>query len=160
MSSDLGYRTMLGENGATLSGGERQRISITIICAVNGTAVGGGMEIAVSCDLIVAVKGVRFGLPEVKVGLIASTGGLVRMARELPRKIAMELCLTGKLIYADEAKEIGIVNYVVEPEELMNKAIELRYYAMVQSATPNYSRNTRWAGYRACPICVRPPGTT
>ncbi|WP_314978835.1 enoyl-CoA hydratase-related protein, partial [Campylobacter rectus] len=96
-----------------------------IICAVNGTAVGGGMEIAVSCDIIVAVKGARFGLPEVKVGLIASTGGLVRMARELPRKIAMELCLTGKLIYADEAKEIGIVNYVVEPEELMNKAIEL-----------------------------------
>ena len=50
---------------------------------------------------------------------------IICMARELPRKIAMELCLTGKLIYADEAKEIGIVNYVVEPEELMNKAIEL-----------------------------------
>ncbi|WP_172201455.1 enoyl-CoA hydratase/isomerase family protein [Campylobacter sp. RM16188] len=96
-----------------------------IICAVNGTAVGGGMEIAVACDLIVSVKEARFGLPEVKVGLIASTGGLVRMARELPRKIAMELCLTGKLIYAEEAKEIGIVNYVVEREELMNKAIEL-----------------------------------
>ena len=107
-------------------GGLTNRLSAKpIICAVNGTAVGGGMEIAVSCDLIVAVKGARFGLPEVKVGLIASTGGLVRMARELPRKIAMELCLTGKLIYADEAKEIGIVNYVVEPEELMNKAIEL-----------------------------------
>lgn len=96
-----------------------------IVCAVNGTAVGGGMEIAVACDLIVSVKEARFGLPEVKVGLIASTGGLVRMARELPRKIAMELCLTGKLIYAEEAKEIGIVNYVVEREELMNKAIEL-----------------------------------
>lgn len=96
-----------------------------IICAVNGTAVGGGMEIAISCDIIVAVKQARFGLPEVKVGLIASTGGIVRMARELPRKIAMELCLTGRLIYADEAKEIGIVNYVVEPDELMPKAIEL-----------------------------------
>ena len=107
-------------------GGLTNRLSAKpIICAVNGTAVGGGMEIAVSCDLIVAVKGARFGLPEVKVGLIASTGGLVRMARELPRKIAMELCLTGKLIYAGEAKEIGIVNYVVEPEELMSKAIEL-----------------------------------
>ena len=107
-------------------GGLTNRLSAKpIICAVNGTAVGGGMEIAVSCDLIVAVKGARFGLPEVKVGLIASTGGLVRMARELPRKIAMELCLTGKLIYADEAKEIGIGNYVVEPEELMSKAIEL-----------------------------------
>lgn len=96
-----------------------------IICAVNGAAVGGGMEIAVSCDIIVAVKGARFGLPEVKVGLIASTGGIVRMARELPRKVAMEMCLTGKLIYADEAKEIGIVNHVVEPDELMPKAIEI-----------------------------------
>lgn len=96
-----------------------------IICAVNGTAVGGGMEIAISCDIIVAVSQARFGLPEVKVGLIASTGGIVRMARELPRKIAMELCLTGRLIYADEAKEIGIVNYVVTPDELMPKAIEL-----------------------------------
>ncbi|MCD8213721.1 MAG: enoyl-CoA hydratase-related protein [Campylobacter sp.] len=96
-----------------------------IICAVNGTAVGGGMEIALSCDVIVAVKSARFGLPEVKVGLIASTGGIVRMARELPRKVAMELCLTGRLIYADEAKEIGILNYVVEPEDLMNKAIQI-----------------------------------
>ena len=96
-----------------------------IICAVNGTAVGGGMEIAMACDIIVAAKSARFGLPEVKVGLIASTGGIVRLARELPRKIAMELCLTGKLIYAEEAKEIGIINYAVESEELMAKAIEL-----------------------------------
>lgn len=96
-----------------------------IICAVNGTAVGGGMEIAMSCDIIIAVKEARFGLPEVKVGLIASTGGIVRMARELPRKVAMELCLTAKLIYAQEAKEIGIVNHVVEPEDLMPKAIEI-----------------------------------
>lgn len=96
-----------------------------IIAAVNGTAVGGGLEIALACDLIVAAKTARFGLPEVKVGLIASTGGIVRLARELPRKVAMELCLTGKLIYAEEAAEIGIINYAVEGENLMSKAIEL-----------------------------------
>ena len=78
-----------------------------------------------SKPIICASKNARFGLPEVKVGLIASTGGIVRLARELPRKIAMELCLTGKLIYAEEAKEIGIINYAVEGEELMSKAIEL-----------------------------------
>lgn len=107
-------------------GGLTNRLSPKpIICAVNGTAVGGGMEIAISCDIVVAVKNARFGLPEVKVGLIASTGGLVRMARELPRKVAMQMCLTGNLIFAEEAKQIGIVNYVVEPDELMPKAIEI-----------------------------------
>ena len=56
------------------------------ICAVNGVAAGGGMEIAVSCDIVVAAEHARFGLTEPKVGLIASTGGLVRMARDVPRK--------------------------------------------------------------------------
>lgn len=107
-------------------GGLTDRLSSKpIICAVNGTAVGGGMEIAVSCDVIVAAEHARFGLPEVKVGLIASTGGLVRMARELPRKVAMEMCLTGKLIYAPEAKEIGIINYVVASDQVMDKALEI-----------------------------------
>lgn len=96
-----------------------------IICAVNGTAVGGGMEIAIACDIIIAAEHARFGLPEVKVGLIASTGGIVRMAKELPKKIAMELCLTGKLIFASEAKEIGIVNHVVPAQELLDKALEI-----------------------------------
>ena len=88
------------------------------ICAVNGVAAGGGMEIAVSCDIVVAAEHARFGLTEPKVGLIASTGGLVRMARDVPRKAAMDMLLTARLV-------IGFVNYVVPAEELMDKALEI-----------------------------------
>ena len=95
------------------------------ICAVNGVAAGGGMEIAVSCDIVVAAEHARFGLTEPKVGLIASTGGLVRMARDVPRKAAMDMLLTARLVYAAEAKEIGFVNYVVPAEEVMDKALEI-----------------------------------
>ena len=95
------------------------------ICAVNGVAAGGGMEIAVSCDIVVAAEHARFGLTEPKVGLIASTGGLVRMARDVPRKAAMDMLLTARLVHADDAKEIGFVNYVVPPEQHMHNALEI-----------------------------------
>lgn len=107
-------------------GGMTTRVSTKpIICAANGTAVAGGLEIALACDIIVAADHARFGLSEVKVGLIASTGGLIRLARDIPRKVAMEMCLTGKLINADRAKEVGLVNYVVPKEQVMEKALEL-----------------------------------
>ena len=77
------------------------------------------------CDIVVAAEHARFGLTEPKVGLIASTGGLVRMARDVPRKAAMDMLLTARLVHADEAKEIGFVNYVVPAEELMDKALEI-----------------------------------
>lgn len=107
-------------------GGMTTRVSTKpIICAANGTCVAGGLEIALACDIIVAADHARFGLSEVKVGLIASTGGLIRLARDIPRKVAMEMCLTGKLINADRAKEVGLVNYVVPKEQVMEKALEL-----------------------------------
>lgn len=96
-----------------------------IICAVNGTAVAGGLEIAVACDLIVAADHARFGLSEVKVGLLATSGGLIRLPKLVPQKIAAEMCLTGKLIPASRAYEIGLVNYVVPANEVMDKAMEL-----------------------------------
>lgn len=107
-------------------GGVTNRLSKKpIIAAVNGYAIGGGMEIAMSCDVIVASNKARFGLTEVKVGLIASTGGLARLARDLPTKIANELVLTGRIIMADAALKYGIINYAVEPNEVMEKALEL-----------------------------------
>jgi len=107
-------------------GGMTSRVSAKpIICAANGTAVAGGLEIALACDLIVAAEHARFGLSEVKVGLLATTGGLIRLSRDIPRKIAMEMCLTGTLINAERAKEIGLVNYVVPAGQVMEKALEL-----------------------------------
>lgn len=106
--------------------GMTERVSTKpIICAANGTAVAGGLEIALACDLIVAAEHARFGLSEVKVGLLATSGGLIRLPNVIPRKVAMEMCLTGKLIDAKRAYEVGLVNYVVPADEVMNKAMEL-----------------------------------
>ena len=96
-----------------------------IIAACNGSAAGGGMEIALSCDMVVAAENAKFGCTEVGLGIIASTGGIVRLARDINRKDCMELLLTGKKIKAPEAKELGLINYVVPAEEVMDKAIEL-----------------------------------
>jgi len=83
-----------------------------VIAAVNGWAAGGGFEIALACDLIVADEAAQFGLTEVKVGLIAGAGGLVRLPRQLPKKLAAEYILTGKRMSAEEARSRGLVNRV------------------------------------------------
>lgn len=102
--------------------GITERVSTKpIICAANGTAVAGGLEIAVSCDLIVAAEHAKFGLSEVKVGLLATSGGLIRLPKLVPPKIAAEMCLTGKLISASRAYEIGLVNYVVPSDQVLIK---------------------------------------
>ena len=97
----------------------------TWICAANGTAVAGGLEIALACDIIVASENARFGLSEVKVGFLATSGGLIRLPNIIPKKIASEMVLTGKLIDAQRAYEVGLVNYVVPREQVMDKAMEL-----------------------------------
>src|SRR5204863_7503346 len=93
-----------------------------ILAAVNGYALGGGFEMALACDLIVAADHARLGLPEPRVGLMAGAGGVHRMARQVPLKLAMGLLLTGRLIQADEAYRIGLVNEVVPLAELMPTA--------------------------------------
>src|SRR6478736_4957095 len=72
-----------------------------MIAAVNGVAVGGGLEMALACDIVIAADHARFGLPEARVGLIAGAGGLHRLARQVPFKLAMGLLLTGRMILAD-----------------------------------------------------------
>lgn len=85
-----------------------------IIAAVDGHALAGGMELALACDMIVASKGAKFGIPEVKRGLVAGGGGVVQLPRLLPRPLAMELALTGDPITAERAFELGLVNRVVD----------------------------------------------
>ena len=84
-----------------------------LIAAVEGFALAGGFELAMACDLIVAGDGARFGTPEVKVGLIAGAGGLLRTPRQIPQRVAMEMALTGEMISAARAYELGLVNRVV-----------------------------------------------
>ena len=88
---------------------ERFDLIKPVIAAVNGDAIGGGMEIVLACDICVAVPSARFSLPEPRVGLAAS-GGLHRLARQMPLKQAMEIALTGRMFTADELVGMGVVN--------------------------------------------------
>jgi crotonobetainyl-CoA hydratase len=84
-----------------------------MIAAVNGAALGGGLEIALSCDLVVAEEHAVFGLPEVRWGIMASAGGLVRLAQRIPLPLALEIALVAEPINAQRAYELGLVNRVV-----------------------------------------------
>ena len=96
-----------------------------VLAAVNGMAVGGGFELALAADLIVAADGARMGLTEASLGLIADSGGLIRLPRRVPYAVAMEMLLTGRLIDAQEAARWGLVNRVVPPDQLMAASLEL-----------------------------------
>lgn len=84
-----------------------------VIAAVEGYALAGGFEVAISCDLIVVSEEAKFGIPEVKRGLAAAGGGLIKLPKQIPARIAMELALTGDFISAQRAYELGLVNQVV-----------------------------------------------
>jgi crotonobetainyl-CoA hydratase len=103
----------------------RHVISKPIIAAVNGTALGGGTELAMSCDLIVAADVATFGLPEVKRGLLAGAGGAFRIVEQLPRKVGMQVLLTGDPITAAQARDWGLVNEVVTQAEVVPAALRL-----------------------------------
>jgi enoyl-CoA hydratase len=96
-----------------------------LIAAVEGWALGGGFELVLACDLVVAAEGARFGLPEVKRGLIARAGGAVRLPRRLPRAIALELLLTGEPLSAAGAADHGLVNRLVPDGQALTAALAL-----------------------------------
>ncbi|MGI3167751.1 enoyl-CoA hydratase-related protein [Pseudooceanicola sp. C21-150M6] len=108
-----------GFNGLTM----RFDLMKPIIAAVNGFAMGGGFETALSCDIILASDQAKFALPEVKVGLFAAASGVQRLSRQIGRKPAVEMMLTGRTVMADEGKTLGFVNEVYPHAELMEKAI-------------------------------------
>lgn len=96
-----------------------------LIAAVNGSALAGGCEIMLACDLVVAVEEAKFGISEVKRGLMAGAGALFRLPKKIPPTIAMELALTGDPIDAHRALELGLVNRVVPAGKLMEEALAL-----------------------------------
>ena len=122
--NDLKYSAQHGMGAVTFGnggfGGITARFDLfkPVIAAVNGLALGGGFEIALACDIIVAAESARFGLPEPRVGLAALAGGMQRLPRHVPPKVAMGMLLTGKQIQAAEAHRLGIVNEVVPLAEL------------------------------------------
>lgn len=95
-----------------------------LIAAINGLALGGGLELALACDLRIASENARFGTPEVKLGLIPGWGGTQRLPRTVPWCKAAEMVLMGRIIDAQEAFRVGLVNKVVTPDEVMPVAME------------------------------------
>ncbi len=99
-------------------------VAVPLVGAAQATAVAGGLEVLTACDVIVASSEAKFGLPEVKRGLFAAGGGTA-LGRKIPIAFAMELLLTGDTIDAQRAREIGLINVVVEPDQVLTAALEL-----------------------------------
>lgn len=137
--SDLKWRTTEADENALrkpLLGGAHilDRCNKPLIAAVNGYAVGGGLELALRCDLIIAAEHAQFGLPEARRGLLADSGGVIKLPRRLPYHLAMGMILTGRFVSAAEAQGYGLVNEVVPMEELMPTAE--RWAAEIQECAP------------------------
>ncbi len=96
-----------------------------LIAAVEGYALAGGFELCLACDLAVAAENAQFGIPEVRRGLVAAAGGLIRLPRMIPRRFALELALTGASIGAGRAYEMGLVNRITPPGEALEGALEI-----------------------------------
>lgn len=151
--NDLKYQASGGDRSGMPETGfagltARFNLNKPVIAAVNGVAMGGGMEIALACDLIIASSNARFALPEPKVGLAALAGGMQRLPRQIGMKNAMGMMLTGRHVGADEAKELGIVNEVVEnQEDLMDAA--RNWAKQIEACSPMSIRATKQVAYES-----------
>ena len=96
-----------------------------IIAAINGYALGGGLELALSCHIRLICKTAKIGLPECSLGLIPGYGGTQSLTRIIGKNLAMEMILTAKMIDAEDAHKLGLVNYVLDLDNLMLKSLEL-----------------------------------
>ena len=112
-----------------------------LIAAVNGIAMGGGFEIALACDIIVASENAVFALPEPRVGLIAGAGGVHRLPRVIPEKLALGMILTGRRVSAAEGKELGFVNEVVPAGQALSAA--KRWAEMILECSPKAVRASK-----------------
>jgi len=117
-----------------------------LIAAVNGVAMGGGFETALACDILVASENAIFALPEPRVGLIAGGGGVHRLPRVIPQKLALGMMLTGRRVSAQEGATLGFVNEVVPQGQALEAA--KRWAALILECSPKAVRASKQAFYR------------
>jgi enoyl-CoA hydratase len=102
-----------------------EELEIPVIAAINGLALGGGLELAMACDIRIASSKAKFGQPEINIGIFPGAGGTQRLPRLVGMGMAKKMVLTGEMIGAEEAYRIGLVEEIVEPEKLMDRAKEI-----------------------------------
>jgi enoyl-CoA hydratase len=129
--ADIKYMSGLDSSGTREWGELGQRVAQLLeiapkptIAAVNGFALGGGCELALACDIRYAARTAKLGQPEINLGIIPGWGGTQRLARVCGLGVAKELVLTGRILDADEALRIGLVNAVYKPDELLERTFE------------------------------------
>jgi enoyl-CoA hydratase len=128
-----------------------------LIAAVEGWALAGGCEVVLACDLVVASRDAKFGIPEVKRGLVAGAGGLLRLPKHIPYHLAMEFALTGEPVDAETAQRYGLVNRVTDPGKALDGAMELAALVsangplavaatkeIVRNASANWTEDEAW----------------
>ncbi|GMU81158.1 MAG: putative enoyl-CoA hydratase echA8 [Planctomycetota bacterium] len=110
-----------------------KRIQKPIVAAVSGYALGGGCELMMHCDIIIAAETARFGQPEINIGVMPGAGGTQRLTRSVGKARAMDMVLTGRMITAAEALEIGLISRVVPPEHYFREALAVCYELCTKS---------------------------
>jgi enoyl-CoA hydratase len=126
-----------------------------LIAAVEGYAVGGGFEMVLACDLVVASTSAKFGLPEVRRGLAAKAGGLIRLPERLPRAIAMEVILTGDFLTAERAASFGLVNVVVPDGQALERAKSLATAISSNAPLALLASKRVFSQYQSWPVAER-----
>ena len=120
---DKSYMDAYGEDFITANWERLASTRKPVVAAVAGYALGGGCEVAMMCDLIIAAETARFGQPEITIGTIPGSGGTQRLTRFVGKAKAMDLCLTGRMMDAEEAERAGLVARVVPADKLMDEAL-------------------------------------
>ncbi len=119
------YMDVYLEDFITVDWGRVAECRKPVIAAVAGYALGGGCEMAMMCDFIIAAEGAKFGQPEVRLGILPGSGGTQRLARAVGKAKAMEMCLTGRMMDAEEAERAGLVSRIVPADDLLDEALKV-----------------------------------
>ena len=123
--ADYGYMDVYGSDFITRNWETIRQVRKPVLAAVAGFAMGGGCELALSCDIIIAAESARFALPEIKLAMMPGAGGTQRLPRAVGKAKAMDMCLSARLLDAQEADRYGLVSRVVPDAELLERTLAL-----------------------------------